>query len=439
MAVNQQQMTSSRYIGALLAVGVGIPIPILGAFATLWGYFALSALSAPTTIITFLPLLGLIFTIIVWLLLAFFFMPLATARGGKLSDYEIIQGNRGVLKAQLAAVKSKTAHDNTQSIPPEEPDEIAMAEIQSNLKYIDNMLNCNGLPWVMRTGYINLWDRINKADEAMIDILPPEQVIEGAKYDLLSLTGSKVPNNKDLIKNLYTAISTLSSDPDRSKQSWAQPALLKHPVEPPGSSTVTNNKEQEARSTIRQVRAALHRFTNERWDALVRARNQLMGTALLASVLTYILVDLAILVGVVPKSTLEQISVFYLLGAIVGLFSRMLNESNAKDADIAHMDDYGLTAARILVTPLLSGLAALVGVLLAAMLSIVLTTAPGQGTKNLPTFVENIYNFNMYPQNLAFAAVFGYLPSLVIGLLKQQTNKIQSEIHSSSHSGSPAD
>lgn len=88
MAVNQQQMTSSRYIGALLAVGVGIPIPILGAFATLLGYLALSALSAPTTIITFLPLLGLIFTIIVWLLLAFFFMPLATASGGKLSDGE---------------------------------------------------------------------------------------------------------------------------------------------------------------------------------------------------------------------------------------------------------------------------------------------------------------------------------------------------------------
>ena len=440
MAVNQQQMSSSRYIGALLAVGVGIPIPILGAFATLLGYFALSALSAPTTIITFLPLLGLIFTTIVWLLLAFFFMPLATASGGKLSDYEIIQGDLRVLKAQFEAVKSKAAHANTQSIPPKEPDKIAIAEIQSNFEDIDNMLSCNGLAWVMRTGYVNLWSRINKADEAMIDILPSQQVIEGAKYDILSLTGSKVPNNTLLIKNLDAAISTLSSDSNRSKQSWAQLVLLKPAVEPPGSSTATNNKEQEARSTIRQVRAALHRFTNERWDALVRARNQLMGTALLASILTYILVDLAILVGVViPIGTLEQISVFYLLGAIVGLFSRMLNESNAKDADIAHMDDYGLTAARILVTPLLSGLAALVGVLLAAMLSIVLTTPLGQGTKNLPTFVENIYNFNMYPQNLAFAAVFGYLPSLVIGLLKQQTNKIQSEIHSSSPSSSPAD
>lgn len=102
------------------------------------------------------------------------------------------------MKAQLAAVKSKAAHDNTQSTPPKEPDKIAMAELQSNLEDIDNMLSCNGLAWVMRTGYVNLWSRINKADEAIINILPPEQVIEGAKYDILSLTGSKVPNNKDL-------------------------------------------------------------------------------------------------------------------------------------------------------------------------------------------------------------------------------------------------
>jgi hypothetical protein len=96
------------------------------------------------------------------------------------------------------------------------------------------------------------------------------------------------------------------------------------------------------------------------------------------------------------------------------------------------MDDYGLTAARILVTPLLSGLAALVGVLLAAMLSITLTTTISHGTTNFATIVANIYNFNVNPQNLVFAAIFGYLPSLVIGLLKQQTNKIQSEIHGSS-------
>ncbi len=106
MAENQQSKTDDRYIGALLAVGFGIPIPILAAFITLLGYFALSDLSVSPTIITFLPLFGFFFTIIVWLILAFFFMPIATAKGGKLSDYELIQRDLKVLKAQLEAVKS---------------------------------------------------------------------------------------------------------------------------------------------------------------------------------------------------------------------------------------------------------------------------------------------------------------------------------------------
>jgi hypothetical protein len=518
MGNNQKQKTSGRYMGALLVVGVGIPIPILAMFFTVFGYLVFSALAVPNSIITFLPLLGLIFTIIVWLLLAFLFLPMATARGGKLTDYELIQGDLSVLKAQFDAVmKYNAAHIKAQQpappeasdkaqqpAPPEEPDEIAMAEIQSNLDSIDLMLSRNGLTWVMRTGYINVWNLINKANEAMIDVLSPEQVIEGANYDILSLTGSKVPDFKDLIKQLEKAINILSSGSDRSRQSseqnqdtslqqnlaramialltekvdstfsekplykriWdsirnifrrdslqqnnastlQQPmaqallALLKKAVEQTGSSAETRNKEQEARSTIRKARSALHNFTNERWDALVRARNQLMGAALLASIFTYLLVVLAILVSVVPgvvlpstnfPAILGQITLFYLLGAVVGLFSRALSESNEKDTDIAHSDDYGLTAARILVTPMLSGLAALVGVLLVAMLSITLSTTISHGATTFSTFAANIYNFNVNPQNLVFAAIFGYLPSLVIGLLKQQTNKIQSEIHGS--------
>jgi hypothetical protein len=182
LGINQQQKTGGRYLGALLFVGVGIPIPILAMFFTVFGYLVFSALAVPPSIITFLPLLGLIFTIIVWLLLAILFLPMATARGGKLSDYELIQGDLHVLKDKFDAVKkSKAAHDKAQQpAPPEEPDEIAMAEIQSNLDSIEHMLNRNGLTWVLRTGYVKVWDRINKANEAMIDVLPPEQVIEGA-------------------------------------------------------------------------------------------------------------------------------------------------------------------------------------------------------------------------------------------------------------------
>jgi hypothetical protein len=81
MAVNGEKSKDGRYIGALVAVGVCIQIPILAAFLTLLGYFWLSSLPAPASVTTLLALLGgLILTIIVWLLLALH----ASHRGYKL-------------------------------------------------------------------------------------------------------------------------------------------------------------------------------------------------------------------------------------------------------------------------------------------------------------------------------------------------------------------
>lgn len=442
-------------LGALVAVGVFIPIPLLAASLTLLGYFLLPSLSAPTYIITILPLLGLIITIIVWLLLARLCMPLATARGGKLSDYEIFQGDLNVLKAQFEVVKSKTPEDAATSAPLMEPEEAAkhnqatepgkaretvIAYIQSNLDEIDDMIQRKGMTWVLRTGYISLWDRINKADEAMIDILSTQQVIEAANYDMLRLNGSDVPGHEDLLKRLATAITILRSELHCSEQSSEQHqdtnvqqsiVQAKCAIEPPDSSTTTKSDQQEARSNIRQVKSALHKFTNERWDLLVRARNQLMGIAFLTSVLTYIIVVVAMLVGI-QKINMVHLIAFYLLGAVVGLFSRLVGELQTKDTDISHKDDYGLTGARIVVTPWLSGLAALIGVLLATMLSIVLTTTLSHGPtdQSFPP-LGTIYDYSKYPQNLVLAAIFGFLPSLAVGLLKQQANKIQSQINSS--------
>ncbi len=129
-----------------------------------------------------------------------------------------------------------------------------------------------------------------------------------------------------------------------------------------------------------------------------------------------------------------DISVFYLLGAIVGFFSRLINEVHSSDAEIAHMDDYGLTGARIMVTPFLSGLAALVGVpLVIIALEIIQLTGTGQSAQHaLPIAVQDFYNFLQYPQTLLLAAAFGYVPSSVLSLLKRQAHKIQGELISSS-------
>ncbi|HKF35744.1 MAG TPA: hypothetical protein VKB35_02490 [Ktedonobacteraceae bacterium] len=96
------------------------------------------------------------------------------------------------------------------------------------------------------------------------------------------------------------------------------------------------------------------------------------------------LVIIAVLANVPSMNTLDAM-VFYFLGTIVGLFGRLFDERNVDTA----MDDYGLSMARIIVTPLISGLAALVGVLFVT--SSTITTL-----------------YQMTLQNLVFAAVLGF-------------------------------
>ena len=456
----------NRYFGALVLVAAIIPLPFLAALITIITYLSTSPLPAGALII-----LGLIITLVLWLLLAIPCRHFATAEGARPSDYKSLQREITVLRKEVDVIEYETTR------------EIAIADIRGNLEGIDKILKRDGLTW-LSTGYVSLWDRINEADEAIIDVLPCETVIESAKYEELRLKNSEVPDCKDLFTLLEKAIQTLSSDPNRSKQSSEQNqdnnlqqnlaqamlalladhidsstrsvsteeplykricrsigrtfqpgshhqdkanklqqymaqamlALLRKATDPPSPSTAINGQVsqqsvQEARADIRKVKAALHKFTNERWDGLVRARNQLMVTAFLTTFFTYILVIIAVLANVPLMNTLDAM-VFYFLGAIVGLFGRLFDERNADTV----MDDYGLSMARIIVTPLISGLAALVGVLF------VTTSAT----------IDTIYKINL--QNLLFAAVLGFAPNILITMLQNKSEEIKGQIKSASPS-----
>jgi hypothetical protein len=419
----------NRYFGALVLLAAFIPLPFLAALITLIVYLSHSPEPAvaffnwlgPGNIVIII--LGLIITLVLWLLLAIPCQHFATAKSGRPSDYAKLQRNYKVLKKQLEVVMdaantaTRTAHDKA-----------TIADIEGNLANYNDMLNRNGLPWVLYTGYVSMWDQINKVDEAIVCLLPRETVIESANYDKLRLKDSDDPEFKDLLTLLDKAINTLSSDSKCSKQSSGQNldcelqqnlaqamyAILKKAPDMPSPSAANNGQvsqqsEQEARADIRTVKSALHNFTNERWDGQVRARNQFMGTAFLTAVFTYILVIIAILANVLPMNTIHAM-VFYFLGAIVGLFGRLFDERNADKV----FDDYGLSMIRIMVTPLISGLAALVGIL-------ILTSA--QAT---------IYEFTL--PNLIFAAVLGYAPNILIHTLQSKSEEIKDQLKSASPS-----
>jgi hypothetical protein len=464
------ETTVGRYLGALVLVAGITPLFFLAWLVTVIVYLSPSPLPhlnpsspSPLHFVEFLDLIGvlallnwlgpaktilfigLIITLIIWLLLAIPCKRFASAKGGRSSDYDGLKTEYTDLKNRLQYVGDQATQDAGKSATPTEhakaansnkstehakARDIALADVLSYLGDFAKTLQRNGLNWVLYTGYVIMWDRINKANEAMIDLMPLKTEIETAMYDNLRLDKSDVLDNAALITNLEADINTLrpllktsETGSSATKPSTAQSQtsinssnkkdVAKKPKKTADKSKDTIEKPkktgEEAISDIRNVRSTIHTFNNERWNQLVRARNQLMGTAFLTAFFIYILLVIAILASV-PRLNIEQAIVFYFLGAIVGLFSRLYTEWNSKDPV---KDDYGLSMARILVTPLLSGLAALVGVLL-------FTSASGT--------IAKIYEFNL--QNLVLAAVLGYAPNTVIDKLQANQQKIHGEITS---------
>src|SRR5258707_6301838 len=246
----------NRYFGALVLVAAIIPLPFLAALITIIAYLSPSPLPAVALII-----LGLIITLVLWLLLAIPCMRFATAKDARPSDYEGLKGEVKALEIRLKVVKEKDEPTQDNALEHKKARDIVISDVEAAVTDINTRLNSQGLHW-LSTGYVSLWDRINKVNEAIIDVLPCETVIESVNYEELRLNNSEVPESKGLLTLLKNASTTLSSDPNCFiiKQSYEQ---------------------NKARAAIRMVKAALHKFTNERWDGLVRARNQLMVTPLL--------------------------------------------------------------------------------------------------------------------------------------------------------------
>jgi hypothetical protein len=432
---NQQEIVAqggigSRYFGALVLVGVILPIPVLAALLTVVIYILPTSSLAridPFQLgsIMISLLLGFIITLVIWLLFALFSMRFATVTGGRTLSYDSLKIELEVLKARYEIVQGvdtyATLTDQEKAALTEEEKArcIALADINENIRLSEQMLQSDGLQWVMSIGYTSVWNRIYNAKEAMVCLLPTPVVVDDAKYDESRLQGSDIPDHDSLLTLLENAIATLSPPALPQLQSPSTQSLQQQP---------SQETETQARTDIRKVSYVIHKFNSERWEGLLRTRNQLMGTALITGTFTYVLLAIAILAGVTPDK-IKQIIVFYFLGALVGLFGRLYTESNQTDSAV---DDYGLTMARIIVTPLLSGVAALVGVFLISIVSIgLITPATVSHGQNLPG-IGSIYDFTIYPQNLVFAAIFGFLPNLVINVLQQKSEDVKSEIKSSS-------
>jgi hypothetical protein len=284
-------------------------------------------------------LLGTVPTLIVWLLLGLILRRSTAADRMNIGSYGQLLNRLSTLDAQPNVLYPE---------PATIPITVTMAskEVLDCRSAICKVLAKKSLAWVTAIGYINLWEEMHDAEEALIDMLPREAVIADALYDELRIQDSKIDTADELLKELRMAVMVL----DPSAETYLQ--------SPPSDPVPAGATPEQARSVLREVRHALNEFRDGRWEAIVRVRNQFVCTAILTGLTLYVLLQFTMLAGV-SRPAIISATAFYLVGALVGLFSRLYNEAQTSTS----IDDYRLALARLVATPLYSGLAAVAGVL----------------------------------------------------------------------------
>jgi hypothetical protein len=372
---------------------------------------------------------GTLFALGGWLLIALAGRNYARAAGANPSEYAKLEEIYDVLTARAAASKATT---------PDE--EAALAEAQVNLAYAKPSFEEEGPPppslrWGTGDAYLDLRERLHRAEEALIAVEPVSLAVGEAGYDVRRIEGGRFADSKRLLASVAVA----------------QEALAKNP------------SDAVARATLRQVRRAINEYRDSLRAGLIRARNHLFVTAIYASLNAFALLGVAMISGA-SRSAILAAAAFYLVGATVGLFRQLQFASTTTTTQ----EDYGLESMRLIQTPLFSGLAAIGGV---ALLSIVPaltppptsaapsgsrgatttaaatttttttattttapTTTPATSGRSIPS-LDSIFDLGRNEMGLVIAAIFGLTPTLLVARLRAQSEGLKSGLKSSELGG----
>jgi riboflavin transporter FmnP len=464
------------YLAAL--IGTASIIPVVAAMVTVLGYsLARSNLTADWLALANHPLIsGTANLVLAWLSVATLYYLL-----GFTSPDRANAGSYSALRDRLRELRARCS--GCQGEPSTHPENqcsscllkrIAWEEACAHRDAIATELRSKGPRWVLGTGYVNLWKRVQSAEEALIMVEPREAVIAGARYDELRCRGSDIDSREKLQDRVTAAVHLLrvlpagyshehahvdgpatNGGPGRASAMPAPAAeTAVHAASSEGSHAARSDpgwtgdaphvgsrealhirqfgaratadnpqSEPEARADLRRVRRSIDEFRSDRWAGLVRARNLLTLGAGLTGLVLYSLLWLAIIQGA-GTATIGAATSYFLVGAMVGLFNQLYSDSKATTV----VDDYGLSLARLMVTPLISGVAAVSGVVVISMLSVSqLATDASRAAFSLAEF----FDLGKLPFNVVVAATFGLTPGLLLDRLKQQTEQYKADLQTS--------
>jgi len=453
------RMWISAYFASIVIAGT--IMPILASLTAVKLYLALPLSHLPS-----LPGIGaqspwytfvwtFLITGITWLVVALPFSWFCTARGANPRNYGLFRSRLHQLNSYLGITDyANNKYDEINDIQTV----MKNAGLYKNNSHLTDALkeayDCcigisrklckfpTGLSWIIGTAYNKAWNLIHHAEEVIIEIESLDTAVRDAKHDFLAICDSDIKEKDSLIEDIRQAVGILKPE-----------ALVYFkPYQASQSSTTPNQQGNEttARGILREVRSTLNQFRDRRWEGLVRQRSRLLTTMGVTGIVTYALLSIIILKYPPSNPQFRDVqngilaaTIFYAIGAIVGLFTRLYYEAQAR----VPVDDFGLTNIRLVATPLLSGLAGIIGVLF----TVIFTAWGGTAVMNsMPTIksdellstvksdklVSAIFSFN--PAFWSIAAIFGIAPNSLIKALQEKANQYQSEIQSSTATESTA-
>jgi hypothetical protein len=464
------------YGAALLRVGVMVPVVASLIAVTL--YLALpnsplpSFLGIPPGSQWYTPVYSSCLTGMLWLVAALPFCYLSFAQGANPRNYTLLQSRLHQLQASLGMKDyADGAYEEINEITPIVKD--AGFNVQNKhqrdvLK--EAYVSCidvsrklykfpAGIRWIIGTGYNSAWTLVHHAEEAMIEVADVEEAVREAKHDFLAIQGSEIQGEDELLDDVIQAVGVLKPDalayfkeqqPSKSSVALSQlTQLINKSSDQSSASSLAGNgsgknganphakaeAEAEARVMLREVRSTLNDFRDKRWEGLVRQRSGLLKAMAITGIVTHVLLCLTILTSsgllvaneqlASAQSGIMAATMFYMVGAIAGLFARFYSESRGANS----VDDFGLSSIRLVAIPLLSGLAGIGGVLFTEVLvALGGPTLIGSGSVK-PIVLSNL--FTLDPRLLLTAAIFGLTPNLLIKGLQDKANKYAAELRSS--------
>jgi hypothetical protein len=340
----------------------------------------------------------------------------------------------------------------------------ACREAEELCQAVAEDLKCAGPQWVTATAYDAQWRRLHRAEEALLEVVPHDTLITEALYDYQRLQGSGLGDSERLaarmewvLKRLHLDDCMCFSNPNGGDSRSPSGGGGIQGTEARRVRSLLHlfrgTRESRVRAILREVRFGINDYRERQTAGLIRARNRLLNATFATSVAGCTLLALVVVAGT-PPATIAAIAGCYLVGAAVGLFNRMRLESQVEDA----IDDYGLSTARLIHTPLFSGLAAVAGVFLTFSLAAAVTDAvvempmaieapTSSGTAGqaggAPAIggrpdtqpevlnpndrlrrVDEVFDLADNPFALVVAAVFGLTPDLVISRIKDATDRL---------------